>query len=109
MPKKEKKIPESQKGYIAAKQRYECANKPDISLEGLEAYDCLLWKTEGKYQGTFDESGYEIDHIKEQNSSNSSNNNEENLLALCSTCYNVKSKRLQQRLSSKKISNKKNK
>jgi len=47
---------------IAGKQFYKCANKPNINLRGLRDYKCKLWQLTCDNKGSFDESGYEIDH-----------------------------------------------
>lgn len=62
-----------------------------MSLSGLEGYNCILWKINGDEKGSFDESGYEIDHIVEF--CKSKNDKEENLQALCIACHKVKTKR----------------
>lgn len=84
-------ITEAMKRYIAGKQYYKCANKPFTEkYKSLENYNCPLWeKSENK--GSFDQSGFEIDHINEF--SISQNNTEENLQALCKSCHSVKTKK----------------
>src|ERR1044071_8411257 len=84
-------VSEATKKNIAGKQFYKCANKPGISLRGLANYECPLWNKNGENKGSFDESGYEIDHIKEY--SISKNDNIKNLQALCKMCHIVKTKR----------------
>jgi hypothetical protein len=80
-------IKEATKKKIAGKQFYRCANKPDITLYNLENYNCPMWSL---YNGSFDESGYDIDHIIEF--SISQNNMEDNLQALCVSCHRVKTR-----------------
>jgi len=80
-------IREGTKKKIAGKQFYRCANKPDITLYNLENYNCPMWLL---YNGSFDESGYDIDHIIEF--SISQNNMEDNLQALCVSCHRVKTR-----------------
>jgi len=85
-----RKISEAMKKKIAGKQHYKCANKPKANLAGIGRYKCNLWKLQGKHSGSFDEAGYEIDHIKEY--SRSKNSHEKNLQALCKACHSVKTK-----------------
>lgn len=92
-----KTIPESLKKRVAGKQLYTCANTKDSKLSGLEDYECPLWN--GKNKGSFDESGYEIDHIVEHTLSN--NNDECNLQALCRSCHMVKTMRFNSRYRKK--------
>ena len=82
MPPK-RKVTESVKKSVAAKQRYKCATIPD--------FDCPLWKVG---DGTFDESGYEIDHVHEHSMSH--DDGPANLQALCLSCHRVKTKRFMQ-------------
>lgn len=87
-----RKLSESLKKKVAGKQFYKCANKPDKSHKSLLNYKCPLWSNSNKdIQGNFDESGYEIDHIKEY--SITKDDSEENLQALCKMCHSVKTKR----------------
>lgn len=79
-----------QKNYIAGRQFYKCANKPGITLTGLENYNCHLWSNY-KNPGSFDISGYEIDHITEF--SISQDNRIKNLQALCPNCHSVKTRK----------------
>lgn len=83
-------LTESLKKKIAGKQFYKCANNPHVVLKRLENYQCPLWKIDNINKGSFDESGYEIDHIIEF--SDSGNDNESNLQALCVSCHKVKTK-----------------
>jgi HNH endonuclease len=98
----QRKLTESQKKNIAAIQFYKCANQPNKTLKGLENYKCLLWTKNDEYKGSFDESGYEIDHIDEL--SISKNDNVTNLQALCKGCHAVKTKRFL--MNKNKIGNK---
>ena len=51
---------------VAGRQGFKCANKPDIVLKGLETYKCPLWlKSEEDNRGSFDQSGFDMDHIDE--------------------------------------------
>ena len=62
-----------------------CPHYPSINLSD---YSCLLWH----YQdGSFDQSGYEFDHIDEYSITN--NNTLENIQALCPMCHSVKTKK----------------
>lgn len=85
-----RKVSESLKKRVAGKQSFKCANKPNIRLSGLDNYQCPLWKINSENRGSFDESGYEIDHIVEH--CVSKNDSEENLQALCKLCHTVKTK-----------------
>ncbi len=91
---KKRKVTESMKKNIAGKQRYLCANNPDVVLIGLENYECPLWRQYDNEKtrpvGSFDESGYEIDHIIEY--SINQDDGENNLQALCLSCHSVKTK-----------------
>lgn len=80
-------VTESQKKFIAGCQRYKCANNPNSNLNGLSQYDCPLWKNN---DGSFDEAGYEIDHIEEF--CKNGNDDNSNLQALCISCHRVKTK-----------------
>lgn len=76
---------------VAGRQLYKCANKPGSKLDKLEHYHCPLWtKVDLNTKGSFDESGFDIDHIEEL--SVSGNNNITNLQALCKSCHSVKTK-----------------
>lgn len=75
------------KNKIAASQRYKCANKPESNLLGLENCECLLWKYE---DGSFNSTGYDIDHVIEF--SISQDNSESNLQALCPACHAYKTR-----------------
>ena len=83
-----RKLTESMKKHIAAKQNYRCANEPGKKLERLENYQCLLWKLDGINRGIFDQSGYQIDHIVEY--SQTHDDSENNLQALCPNCHSFK-------------------
>ena len=67
---------------VAGKQYYKCANKPGLTLIGLENYECPLWKINGINQGSFDEACYKISY-----------NDKDILQALCKMCHSVKKKR----------------
>jgi hypothetical protein len=82
------KLSEAQKEIIAGNQFYKCANKPGKKLFRLEGFDCPYWKREGNDKGSFDASGYEIDHINEFNISKDESPN--NLQALCLPCHAMK-------------------
>jgi len=86
-------VSESVKKSVAGRQYYKCANKPGSNLRGLTNYKCPLWKSIDQ-QGSFDESGYEIDHIIEHVTSK--NDDKSNLQALCIMCHMVKTKRFMQ-------------
>ena len=74
---------------IVAKQNYKCNNKPGRTLRNLTGFDCPVWKRKDN-PGTFDEYGYEIDHIMEF--SLTKNNSMENLQALCKKCHAEKTR-----------------
>ena len=99
-----RKVTESVKKRIAGKQFYTCGNKPHSNLKGLENYLCPLWQKSIK-SGSFDESGYEIDHIQEF--AISGNDSEDNLQALCKSCHSVKTKRFMNKQSKPKQKDKK--
>src|SRR5689334_18358673 len=80
-------ISESIKKQVAGRQRFKCANKPGKKLNGVGDYECPLWKHE---DGTFDQTGYCIDHIIEY--AITQNNDIKNLQALCSMCHQMKTK-----------------
>jgi 5-methylcytosine-specific restriction endonuclease McrA len=73
-----RKVTASQKKQVAGRQRFTCAGN-------VEGYTCPL---QGK---PFDESGYEIDHIRELR--NGGTDDMENLQALCLMCHRVKTNR----------------
>jgi hypothetical protein len=95
---RKRQLRESLKKKIAGKQNYKCANSPNIKLEGIDDYDCLLWLNG---DGSFDISGYEIDHIEEH--CISANDNEDNLQALCSNCHKVKTKNFMMNYGNEKL------
>jgi hypothetical protein len=76
------------KEQVLIRQDYKCANSPCQPALNLSDYKCLIWIF---YNGTFDESGYDFDHIDEH--SISGNNSLENIQALCPNCHRVKTKR----------------
>jgi 5-methylcytosine-specific restriction endonuclease McrA len=84
-------ISDSTKKSIVGRQHYQCANKPDSKIIGIDGYSCPLWLKNTSIKGNFDESGYEIDHIKEFSTGGSNTIN--NLQALCKCCHAVKTKR----------------
>ena len=85
-----RKVSRPTKEFIAARQRYKCANIPGLTLRRLENYECPLWARK-KDKGIFDESGYDIDHIVEH--SKSRDDSIKNLQALCKNCHSVKTRR----------------
>ena len=78
-------LTESQKKIVAGRQRFKCANKPGSKV--VKDYECPLWKHS---DGSFEESLYEIDHIKEFLTKNDSL---KNLQALCLNCHRIKTTR----------------
>lgn len=95
-------VTESTKKYIAGRQLYKCANEPGKKCKGLDNYNCPLWNSSNN--GSFDESGYQIDHIEELVISD--NNNINNLQALCKPCHAVKTALFLRQYNKKKIINK---
>lgn len=87
-----RRVTESQKKVIASRQGYKCRRIP--------GYECPFYKN--GQDGTFDESGYEIDHINEF--SLTQDDSQDNLQALCINCHRVKTRRFmnQMRLDKKK-------
>ena len=79
-------LTESQKKIVAGKQKFKCANKPGSKV--IKDYECPLWKHS---DGSFEESLYEIDHIKEF--SLTKNDSLKNLQALCLNCHRIKTSR----------------
>lgn len=75
---------------VAGKQYYKCANKCGTQIRGLNEFKCPLWSKIDENKGSFDESGYEIDHIIEHCISHDDSIN--NLQALCKACHNAKTK-----------------
>ena len=94
------RVTESVKKTVAARQDFKCANSisPIASLTG---YNCLLGQCRF---GTFDEAGYEIDHIAEV--SVTGDNSIENLQALCPMCHVVKTRRFMQQRKTEKAQEK---
>jgi hypothetical protein len=84
-------LSEATKRNIAGKQFFKCANHPKSNLNRLTNYDCPLWQKHGDNRGSFDESGFDIDHIVEHSLTNDDSSN--NLQALCKMCHSVKTKR----------------
>ena len=85
-----RKLQNVTKKLIAGRQFYKCANGPKYNGKGLIGYNCPLWKSE-YHKGSFDESGYEIDHIVEH--CLTGDDSENNLQALCISCHRVKTRR----------------
>jgi len=79
-------VTESQKKRVAGRQRFKCA-------ASISEYTCPM---NGE---PFDESGYEIDHIKELRDGGT--NEESNLQALCVMCHRVKTSRMTTVMSKK--------
>ena len=79
-------VTESQKKRVAGRQRYTCA-------ASVPEYTCPM---KGE---PFDESGYEIDHIKELRDGGM--NELSNLQALCIMCHRVKTSRMTTTMSKK--------
>lgn len=88
---KKRNVSEAKKRNVAGKQYFKCANRPGSNITRIEDYRCPLWEKQGEYQGCFDESGYDIDHIVEHALTFDDSIN--NLQALCKSCHSVKTKR----------------
>ena len=95
-----------QENEIIERQKYKCNNIPQGFLSnknnttGCREYKCPFWRY---YNGKFDESGYEIDHID----NNTCNINISNLQALCACCYSFKREKNKRKLYPSFISPKK--
>jgi len=85
-----RRVSEAKKKLIAGKQFYKCANKPELTLRGIDD-KCPLWNKSDDVKGSFDESGFEVDHIMEH--SVTQDDSENNLQALCISCHRVKTKK----------------
>lgn len=82
---------EAQKRMVAGRQSFKCANKLGITLKSSDIYRCTLWRRpESDDRGSFDQSGFELDHIEEL--SVSGNNSMDNYQALCKSCHSVKTR-----------------
>jgi pyruvate-formate lyase-activating enzyme len=104
-----RKLSEAKKKMIAGSQHYKCANKPESNLIGLKNYKCpLYFHNDPILKGSFDQSGYEIDHITLSLSGQvmleavlpsitehciDQNDDMDNLQALCKMCHSVKTKK----------------
>lgn len=88
---KTRSVTESTKKAVAGRQFYKCANTPLVKLDKLEDYKCPLWEKGGENAGSFDPSGYDVDHVIEF--SISFDDSEDNLQALCKSCHSVKTKK----------------
>ena len=57
---------DAQKRMVAGRQSFKCANNKNVTLKGLETYKCPLWQRAiDDNQGSFDQSGFELNQIKE--------------------------------------------
>lgn len=90
---KRRSLTDSQKKRVAARQEFKCANRLG-NVTGLDGYECPF---KGR-DGLFDESGYDIDHIKELATGGA--DAIENCQALCLCCHRVKTTRFQSAKSS---------
>ena len=88
-----RKVPtNAEKRMVAGRQSYKCANCPSITIKGLETYKCPLWQRAVEdNKGSFDQSGFELDHINEL--ATSGDNSLDNFQALCKSCHSVKTKK----------------
>jgi len=78
-----RKLSESTKKVIAGRQNYKCANSPGSHT--IQGYNCDRWVNDN---GDFNQSGYDIDHVKEV--ADGGGNDMKNLQALCPGCHRVK-------------------
>lgn len=85
--RKERKVSEALKKRVAGLQYFKCANKPESKLVGFTDYKCPCWARE-EHKGSFDASGYDIDHKEEH--CLTGNDSESNLQALCKMCHQYK-------------------
>jgi hypothetical protein len=77
--------------FLVESQNGKCANYPDKKEQnGMKGYLCPLYESE-RLKGSFDESGYQIDHIDEY--SISKETSIENSQALCPCCHSFKTKK----------------
>lgn len=76
--------------FVAGGQYYRCANKPNSNINGLGGYCCPLWRRFDD-EGSFDQSGYVIDHVTNINVNK--NDHVRNLRALCRSCHFIKMNR----------------
>ena len=83
-----KAIPKDITDTLLLRQNNKCANTLDKHAIGLKGYACPLWII---YGGTFEESGYEKDHIVEV--CQGGTNDIDNIQLLCASCHSVKTKR----------------
>jgi len=88
MNTKSRYINEKTKKLVLEYQNYKCANSPLSPAINLNDYKCLLWIC---YDGTFDDAGYDFDHIEEHSHTN--DNSIDNIQALCPNCHRVKTKK----------------
>ena len=86
--KKSRYITEKVKKSVLEFQNYKCANNSIHPALNLHDYKCLLWIC---YDGTFDDSGFDFDHIDEHSITNDNSIN--NIQALCPNCHRVKTKK----------------
>ena len=82
-------LPIATKKHVAGRQHFRCANKPNVTLIGLEKYNCPFWCST-EHEGSFDQSGYDIDHVTEY--CLTKDHHVDNLQALCKCCHSVKTK-----------------
>lgn len=83
-----RKITYAMENRIAGNQFFKCANSPGAKLIGLKNYKCPLWQKEGHTRGSFDASGFDIDHVVEFHICR--DDSEDDLQALCPYCHRFK-------------------
>lgn len=82
-----RKITKSLLIQILGRQRYRCANRPDLFPAGLKEYQCPLWR---HGDGVFDLAGPQIDHIVELR--HGGIDSIDNMQALCPNCHAAKTR-----------------
>lgn len=90
MTLRRKAIPKATRKRVVTRQHNRCANSPQNVAIGCKQYNCPLWAL-AERDGTFDEAGFEIDHIVEV--SHGGCDEPDNLQALCPSCHRVKTRR----------------
>jgi len=82
---KKRYVSEITKKHVVILQNFKCANSPNSNLKNIGKYKCHLYQIG---DGSFNESGWEIDHIVEFSIGGSDDIS--NLQALCVCCHQVK-------------------
>jgi hypothetical protein len=83
-------VPDTTRNLVLGRQFHKCNNRPDgPRLRNLGNYKCPMW-SRAENPGSFDESGYHLDHIKPWAQTHDSG--EAQLQALCVACHAVKTR-----------------